>query len=50
MRDRDRGNYFVAKANKEGLPDFTFLALPDDHTEGSTPGPRQKYVQVKLDE
>jgi YVTN family beta-propeller protein len=37
-RDRDRANYLVAKANNSGLPDFTFISLPDDHTEGSTPG------------
>jgi len=37
-RDRDRANYIVGKANAGGLPDFTYMELPDDHTQGSTPG------------
>lgn len=37
-RDRDRATYLVTKANANGLPDFAFISLPDDHTEGSTPG------------
>jgi len=36
--DRDRATYIVAKANSGGLPDFTYMELPEDHTEGTTPG------------
>lgn len=37
-RDRDRAAYVVAQAQANGLADFTYMLLPDDHTEGTTPG------------
>ncbi len=37
-RDRDRAAYVVEWARTNGLPDFTYMLLPNDHTEGTTPG------------
>jgi DNA-binding beta-propeller fold protein YncE len=37
-RDRDRAAYVVEKARTSGLPDFTFMLLPNDHTQGTTEG------------
>lgn len=36
--DRDRAAYVVAQANQNGLPHFTYMLLPNDHTQGTTPG------------
>lgn len=36
--DRDRAAYVVNQARQLGLPDFTFMLLPNDHTEGTNPG------------
>lgn len=36
--DRERAAYVVAKANESGLPDYTYMLLPNNHTQGTTPG------------
>ncbi len=36
--DRDRATYVVDQANQHGLPDYTYMLLPNDHTQGTTPG------------
>ncbi|MBI3785795.1 MAG: bifunctional YncE family protein/alkaline phosphatase family protein [Deltaproteobacteria bacterium] len=36
--DRDRAAYVVAKTKDHGLPDFTLMLLPNDHTQGTDPG------------
>jgi len=36
--DRDRAAYVVEQARTKGLPAFTYMLLPNDHTEGTTVG------------
>jgi YVTN family beta-propeller protein len=36
--DVDKADYFANKLQREGLPRFTYIGLPNDHTSGTTPG------------
>jgi YVTN family beta-propeller protein len=36
--DVDKADYFASKLQREGLPRFTYIGLPNDHTSGTTPG------------
>lgn len=36
--DRTRAEYVVEQARANGLPHFTYMLLPNDHTEGTTVG------------
>ena len=36
--DVDKAAYFAVKLQREGLPRFTYIGLPNDHTSGTSPG------------
>lgn len=38
VRDEDKALYFAERLADEGLADFTYLLLPNDHTQGTDPG------------
>lgn len=37
IKDRDRATYVVDQLGTVGLPDFTLMLLPNDHTQGTKP-------------
>jgi YVTN family beta-propeller protein len=38
VKDEDKANYVWAQIAAKGLKPFTYVLLPDDHTNGTTPG------------
>jgi YVTN family beta-propeller protein len=36
--DVDKADYLAQRIRRDGLPRFTYIGLPNDHTQGTTPG------------